>query len=556
MLYLAASSYADDGAVGEYQKFCFPSYDELVKLEDDENIQVIDYGAYVYVIDRTPPKDWGRSYYKKEKTGKYCLIADFSADETSVSYSDKGELVQIVASSWYPREQSETIIIYKADKTGYLSPSECSVSYSGRKKEPFDCHGRFFPNFDCSNPKKLNQTEQIICNNYLLSSWDLTLASNYKALRSANIGNLRDKLTSDQREWIKRRNECKDNEDCLFRAYRERTDEVCNNYPVVSGFEPYCSNPKPFASFDCSNPEILDFTEQTICRSERLSGYDSTLARNYKALLAADIGELRNKLIRDQDEWLKRRNKCKDSSGCLSYMYGERISDLCNNYPVVSGPKPYCRNAVTYPMVYCYNRHDSSNINLAEQTICNDKGLLYSWDLTLGQNYEAFQNSDIDGLQNKLIHDQVEWVKRRNECKDNEDCLLEAYMMRNYEICNIYPVVSGPGPICHRPDYNCYDAEKFSLAEQTVCKAGGLLSSWRNILADNYDAFMGSDIGGLQNKLVRDQIEWFKRRDECKDNKDCLLEAYVKRSNEICNNYPVVSGSKPDCMKRDETTLQ
>jgi uncharacterized protein len=464
-------------------------------------------------------------------------------------------------------ELSTTTIIYKVDKTGYLSPSECSMFYFAGKKEPFNCRsGGPFPTFDCSNPKKLNPTEQTICNDGELSGYDLILVKNYKAFQAADIGNLRDKLSSDQRKWLKRRNECKTDKDCLLGAYRVRTNEVCNNYPVVSGSEPYCINPEPFASFDCSNPNTLDLAESTICRNSNLSGYDSTLARNYKALLVADIGKLRDKLIRDQDEWLKRRNICKDNSECLSYLYGERINEICNNYPVVSGPKPYCRNAVTLPSIYCYNRYnpdnrynsyDPTNLSLAEQTICNDEGLLYSWDLSLAQNYQAFQNSNIGGLQNKLIHDQLEWVKRRNQCKDNKDCLLEAYMMRNYEICNIYPVVSGPRPpICDKPDRNCYDAEKFSLAEHTICKTGSLLVSWRDILADNYDAFLGSDIGELQYKLIRDQLEWQKRLYECKDNKDCLLEALVKRSNEICNNYPVVSGSKPICRKRDETTMQ
>jgi uncharacterized protein len=572
----AIPSYAEDWSGTRWEDVgkCDFSYKEILKgTEGEENIRTQVMGEYVYVTIGLDLRDPAIFLYKRENEDKMCLVADYSGGVSPV-VSSSGESIIETTEYTAPQFGGEMgiynlEIIYKQNKQGLYFPSECASS-GNNIRIPFNCYKVFkgivsTPSFDCTDPKKLTHTEQIICNDKELSDYDLTLAINYRIMQTADIGELREKLIRDQHEWLKRRNECKDNKDCLLGAYRERTNEVCNNYPVVSGPEPYCNNPEPFASFDCSNPNILGLSERAICRNERLSGYDSTLARNYKALLAADIGELRDKLIRDQDEWLKRRNKCKDSSDCLSYVYGERINDLCNNYPVVSGPKPYCRNTVTYPSVYCYNiynpdnrynSYDPTNLSLAEQTICNDKGLLYSWNLALTQNYEAFQNSDIGGLQNKLIRDQLEWAKRRNECKDNKDCLLEAYMMRNYEICNIYPVVSGSRPpICDKPDRNCYDTEKFSLAEQTICKAGGLLSSWRDILADNYDAFLGSDIGGLQSKLIRDQLEWLKRLYECKDNKDCLLKALVKRSNEICNNYPVVSGPKPICRKRDETTM-
>jgi len=248
MLCLSASSYADDRVEtpteGRHETICYSS-DEILKLsETDEDTKIEVVGNYVFVTNYTSPKDYARSYFKKEKNKRMCLIAEFSADETSESYSEKGELVQIVASSWYPMTQGGKEIIYKADKTGHFFPSECLTTYNDGKKVPFNCRsGGPFPGFDCSNPKKLSYTEQTICNDSELSDYDSILAANYKALRAADIGELRDKLTRDQREWLKRRNECKDNKDCLLGAYRERINEICNNYPVVSGSQPSCNNP-------------------------------------------------------------------------------------------------------------------------------------------------------------------------------------------------------------------------------------------------------------------------------------------------------------------------
>jgi uncharacterized protein YecT (DUF1311 family) len=235
----AIPSYAEDwsGTLWEDVGKCDYSYKEISNgTWDDENFSTQVSGIYVYKTDRMNIRDPSVSVYKRKNKEKMCLIAFYTGRSSYFTPSFGGEM------GLYNLE-----INYKQNKQGLYFPSECA--YSGTNiRIPFDCYKVFkgivsTPSFDCTDPKKLTRTEQIICNDKELSDYDLTLAINYRIMQAADIGELRDKLTRDQRDWLKRRNECKDNKDCLLGAYRERTNEVCNNYPVVSGTEPSCDIP-------------------------------------------------------------------------------------------------------------------------------------------------------------------------------------------------------------------------------------------------------------------------------------------------------------------------
>jgi len=126
---------------------------------------------------------------------------------------------------------------------------------------------------------------------------------------------------------------------------REMTEDDDTPRPSISpSFEPNILWEKfpsrPFPSFDCAQARIS--VEKAICADKNLSRLDFILVRNYKALWSADIGKVRDKLLHDQREWIKRRNKCNISNECISNVYKERITEVCNNYPVVTGPKPFC----------------------------------------------------------------------------------------------------------------------------------------------------------------------------------------------------------------------
>jgi uncharacterized protein YecT (DUF1311 family) len=94
------------------------------------------------------------------------------------------------------------------------------------------------PSFDCT--KASTETEKTICVDDILSGMDSMVVTNYLQLKSAKLGANAAKLVVDQRAWLKQRNLCKEDSDCLHESYMQRIDELCKNYPVVSSVQPIC----------------------------------------------------------------------------------------------------------------------------------------------------------------------------------------------------------------------------------------------------------------------------------------------------------------------------
>lgn len=85
------------------------------------------------------------------------------------------------------------------------------------------------PSFDCV--KASTQIEKTICTDEKLSLLDVTLAYNYESIKSSMKN---ERLSVDQRTWLKQRNTCTTAE-CLIDAYTRRIDELCKKYPTQSG---------------------------------------------------------------------------------------------------------------------------------------------------------------------------------------------------------------------------------------------------------------------------------------------------------------------------------
>jgi uncharacterized protein len=88
----------------------------------------------------------------------------------------------------------------------------------------------FAASFDCSRAR--TQVEKLICADPLLGRLDDTLALNYRAMLTVDVGQSKQSLRAEQLGWLSRRNQCKDSH-CLVEAYRVRIDETCE-YGVVS----------------------------------------------------------------------------------------------------------------------------------------------------------------------------------------------------------------------------------------------------------------------------------------------------------------------------------
>jgi len=78
------------------------------------------------------------------------------------------------------------------------------------------------------------------------------------------------------------------------------------------------------ASFDCKKAATL--TEKMICANGKVSDLDEHLGRYYFAARAA-VGHGASCLVKNQREWIARRNACKDAA-CLERLYLSRLAEL------------------------------------------------------------------------------------------------------------------------------------------------------------------------------------------------------------------------------------
>jgi uncharacterized protein YecT (DUF1311 family) len=238
---------------------CFPSTDAFMRktfpglYPKYPEIRIREMGdpksAYYLAADYTPSKNPTTYILRREKNEHVCLIGYvYAADISDIKFSKRGVLEKIVG--W----DQNTEIAYKANSKGYLMPSKCLVYLKNEKTGEYSqplilsCHARLrhvfseyggYPSFDCS--KARTSVEKIVCADESISILDTILAMNYRNLGVANIGLKHEQLETDQRAWLKRRNNC-ETHDCISKAYIERIREICTAYPVVSGFAPACNS--------------------------------------------------------------------------------------------------------------------------------------------------------------------------------------------------------------------------------------------------------------------------------------------------------------------------
>lgn len=91
---------------------------------------------------------------------------------------------------------------------------------------------------DCS--KASTRVERQICSNELILRLDLAVDRNYQGSLGSEIGSqARQHLIRTQRDWLKKRNACRD-ATCIEEIYRARVDALCE-YPVFQGVNWGCA---------------------------------------------------------------------------------------------------------------------------------------------------------------------------------------------------------------------------------------------------------------------------------------------------------------------------
>jgi uncharacterized protein len=91
---------------------------------------------------------------------------------------------------------------------------------------------------DCS--KATTRVESQICSSDLILRLDQAVDRNYQGSLGSEIGSpARQHLIRTQRDWLKKRNACRD-ATCIEEIYRARVDALCE-YPVFQGVNWGCS---------------------------------------------------------------------------------------------------------------------------------------------------------------------------------------------------------------------------------------------------------------------------------------------------------------------------
>ncbi|MFL9955298.1 lysozyme inhibitor LprI family protein [Paraburkholderia nemoris] len=101
----------------------------------------------------------------------------------------------------------------------------------------------------------------------------------------------------------------------------------------------------------------------------------------------------------------------------------------------------------------------------------------------------------------------------------------------------------------HAASFDCSRAG--SRVEATIC-ADTRIGRLDEVLAQDYQHTMASDIGdGARNNLKATQRAWVQSRNRCTD-AECIRAAYAARINQVCGNYPVLSGVSASCTSAED----
>lgn len=154
-------------------------------------------------------------------------------NETTVAPADEAEL---------PSDSNETILAQ--DSVDNIRPEvaesqaqELEVGYGAQMRntelvsEDAVPHNSAVPSFSCpdaSRPAHLFQkSEIVICNNVSLAALDVKLSGLYEAAIKAPSADVW-LLSTEQKRWINKRNQCEDSVQCLIQSYEYRIEKLAS----------------------------------------------------------------------------------------------------------------------------------------------------------------------------------------------------------------------------------------------------------------------------------------------------------------------------------------
>lgn len=192
------------------------------------------------IITLMPQSDEDKTHIESLKTGDIISIKGTITDAKFRHVMIEPAILYTVSTQSIPSQTSEALeqAVEEDITDGAQSDINASLAEATESMNESEATSvNLKPSFDCA--KAGTPVEKMICSDVLLGKMDGALASNYKTMMAADIGDgAIAELKSTQQQWIVNRNNCADIQ-CLANTYKARIDEVCE-YPVISGMHPEC----------------------------------------------------------------------------------------------------------------------------------------------------------------------------------------------------------------------------------------------------------------------------------------------------------------------------
>ncbi len=368
--------------------------------------------------------------------------------------------------------------------------------------------------FNCQSARL--QAEKTICSGRWLSELDERLEKSYQQLRNRLGAGQKRKLARTQKNWLRARNQCKRNRRCLRSQYNDRLADIRAQIARLDG-KGLRDHPGP--SFDCDYARRA--SEVTICTHRNIANLDRRLAGMFSDALRMSRGNGdRRNLMRDQAQWIKARNACRYDRACLRRSYHNRIQHLdaviadLNSRPVVR-PTFDCRGAKLR----------------SEKAICRSERLA-KLDIENGRLYKkAIRSAPSLLMREDLRESGRAWLKQRNRCRSDRECLTNSYFGRIIYLENLlYYFNSTPKTLHKGPSFDCRSVRL--AAEKTICNRKNLSRLDRQ-MASTYEALQKEIPRAARASLRREQAAWLKTRNGCSSDRACLRQKYRKRISDL-----------------------
>ncbi|MEL6288531.1 MAG: lysozyme inhibitor LprI family protein [Pseudomonadota bacterium] len=386
------------------------------------------------------------------------------------------------------------------------------------------------PSFDCSSADR--RAEQAICRSDRLAQLDRELATLYDEVRAGiRTSRTRRELASDQRDWLRDRNDCERNRRCIREKYQER---IANLEAVKARLVPDYQRTELWRA-RCVDP--INSAFRTTCANEDLWGLRERLVERYNDVLQRVNRRQRDRIYADQEDWNAQFNRCGRNIRCQLGKYEERIA-LLGDRNYLRGPRRTRREdwqRTSRWDEFCIG--DTATGGFV--TLCANRDLFRIFEDSV-VTYRGLLNDYDDRGQRELRGEQTRFQQRVARCGDNVRCLQRLFDNRRARLEERRRNRRGVRRPQPQDDFGARNWQQTDLwqrictrnrdvAHRTACTRRQL---W-NLRADVTRAYRGaadrSRGNNAKRRLTNDQALWRRQFGQCGSDRGCLRDKMQRR---------------------------